>query len=213
MTRIPQPRATKGSQKWLQSLVTTDPARLQPTNLPPLDWLSPLAADDVAEYRDDAFLQRLGLEHHAAALAEFWPARGPVWDGLARNGETVVLVEAKAHVAEALSSPSAASSEASQAQIAAAFGRVKADLSADDRSDWSRVFYQYANRLAHLWFLRQCAVDAHLLFVSVLGDTEVGGPTEAETWQALYAAADHALGLPARHALRSAIHHVHPRIG
>ena len=160
--------------------------------------------------RDGAALRKLGLGEHARALTEFWPRRGPVWDGLALAGDAVVLVEAKAHVTEFLTSPSAATAPESVAQIACALRQVKADLGADDRSDWSRVFFQYANRLAFLWWLRARGIDAHCLFVSFLGDTEMGGPEHAETWEALFRAADHALGLSPRHPLRPYILHVHP---
>ena len=202
--------AEKGSQAALQRMVEKTPEQLQPAGLPMLDWLSPRRGDGFAEYRDGAALRMLGLGDHAEALTEFWPRRGPVWDGLARAGGAVVLVEAKAHVSEFLSSPSAATAPQSVAQIARAFRQVKAALGADERSDWSRVFFQYANRLAFLWWLRARGIDAHCLFVSFLGDTEMGAPGRAETWEALFRAADHALGLSPRHPLRPYVLHVHP---
>lgn len=202
--------AEKGSQAALQRLVEQAPEVLQPPGLPPLEWLSPLRSAGWAEYRDAEALRRLELERHAPALAAFWPARGPVWDGLARTGQTVVLVEAKSHVREFLTSPSAARAPDSVEKIRRALDRTKRALGADDRSDWSRVFFQYANRLAHLWWLREQGVDAYCLFVSFLGDTEMGGPTEAETWTGAFLAADHALGLPARHPLQRYVIHIHP---
>ena len=210
--RIPQKPALRGSQKWLQNLVAHDPGALQPAGLPRLDWVSPLAADDYAEYRDAGFLDRLGLGALAPALAEFWPRGGPVWDGLAHAGDAVVLVEAKAHVPEFLTTPSQARAPASVARIAAALGDVARALGADGRADWSRCHFQYANRLAHLWWLREQGVAAHLLFVSVLGDTARHAPRHAETWHAAFLSADYALGLPSRHALSGAIHHVFPDV-
>lgn len=59
----------------------------------PIEWLSPLRTDDYAEYRDAAFLQKLGLAQHAAALKEFWPTRGPQWDGLGHDGQQTVYSE------------------------------------------------------------------------------------------------------------------------
>jgi hypothetical protein len=203
-------KAVRGSQAALQWMVEATPESLQPARLPPLHWVSPLRSEEYAEFRDGAALRKLGLGEHARALTEFWPRRGPVWDGLALAGDAVVLVEAKAHVTEFLTSPSAATAPESVAQIARALRQVKADLGADDRSDWSRVFFQYANRLAFLWWLRARGIDAHCLFVSFLGDTEMGGPEHAETWEALFRAADHALGLSPRHPLRPYILHVHP---
>lgn len=210
MTRTPQPDGGKGSQRWLQHLVATNPAALQPPGLPPLTWVSPRAADGFAEYSDADFLDQLGLARLAPALGAFWPQGGPRWDGLALAGGSVVLVEAKAHVAEALSTPSAARSPASRARIAASLSRAKQALGADDRSDWARCFYQYANRLAHLWWLRQQGVDAHLLFVGFIHAPDVPHPATESAWEALYLAANHALGLTPRHPLAGAIHHIHP---
>ena len=211
LTRIVQKTpATKGSQKWLQHFVQTDPQALQPKTLPPLTWLSPCAEDDFAEYMDSTFLGKLNLDHLGPTLPDFWPTSGPRWDGLARSGDKVVLVEAKAHIAEALTTPSAATSPASKALISVSLNRVKQALSADDRSDWSRCFYQYANRIAHLWWLREHGVDAHLLFVGFVNARDTPRPASAETWQTLYKAADHALGLSPAHALARYIHHSHP---
>lgn len=206
------PQAVKGSQAALQRLVEQSPELLQPRQLSKLEWVSPRREDDWSEYRDGAALDKLGLARHAEALTEFWPRGGPVWDGLAKTGDKVVLVEAKSHIREFLSPPSAATAPPSIAQIETALRTVKSDLGADDRSNWARVFFQYANRLAFLWWLRGRGVDAYCLFVSFLGDLEMGGPDHAESWQAAFLAADHALGLPARHALTPCILHVHPRL-
>jgi hypothetical protein len=70
-----------------------------------LGWRAPLESARFAEPRDRDFLAAIGCEDLADELAAFWPARGPVWDGLAvaeipdkRDG--VVLVEAKSHPQE-----------------------------------------------------------------------------------------------------------------
>lgn len=212
MTRIVEGQASKGSQAWLQKMVQYTPEALQPIGVPTLEWLSPVADDEWAEYRDETALAKLGFTGLAERLSEFWPARGPVWDGLAMAGETVLLVEAKSHIREFLTPPSAASAEQSVAKIDKAFRTVKKAIGADDRSDWSRTFYQYANRLAHLWWLREAGVDAKLLLVSFLNDEEVGGPHTSETWRAVYLAADHALGLPTKNELSRSVLHVYPDV-
>jgi len=68
MPRIEQPKASKGSQRWLQILVNRCPHLLNEQILPQMggrgariEWLSPLESDRYAEYRDWAFLERLGL--------------------------------------------------------------------------------------------------------------------------------------------------------
>ena len=211
--RIPQPEGTKGSLMWLQRAVERRPDLLMPATLGSIDWASPLRADDFAEYRDRSFLDVLGLHHLGADLAAFWPRGGPQWDGLGRLEDGVVLVEAKAHVREFMTDPSQAS-DASLKVIRAAFAGVQADLGCNQRAEWTKVFYQYANRWAHLWWLRQSGVSAHLLFVSFLGDETpgIGGPALRETWDAAFRLADYALGLPSRHRLSPFLHHSHPHV-
>jgi hypothetical protein len=95
-------------------------------------------------------------------LREFWPDRGPQWDALARSDKGhVLLIEAKAHIGEMLS-PASGASPASKSQIEGAFARVIEDLAAKPKAPWTECFYQYANRLAHLWFLKQNGVRQSL---------------------------------------------------
>ena len=207
--RVVQPRGERGSLKWIQRFIEERPGDLQPPGLLPVRWVSPLASDDFAEYRDAAFLGRIGCSHLGEALRDSWPARGPQWDALGITDRGPVLVEAKAHLPEFFSPPSKALA-ASRAQIDAAFATVRAGLGVRGGADWAEVFFQYANRLAHLWFLHRNGVAADLIFVSFLGDDEMGGPSGAEVWRAAFAAADHALGLPRKHALSGHVHHVFP---
>ena len=52
--------------------------------------------------------------------------------------------------------------------------------------NWEKGFYQYANRMAHLYFLRNlCKVDAYLLFVYFLNDASHIPTTKAEFLGAL----------------------------
>ncbi|MGF1660165.1 MAG: hypothetical protein ACFCUS_12125 [Rubrimonas sp.] len=186
------------------------PDLLRPPGFSSIDWRSPLAEDEFAEYRDAAFLERVGLPHLVEALAAFWPSRGPQWDGLGLSGGIVVLAEAKAHAGE-LASTCAAGPE-SRRRIAAALAETRDALGAASGADWTAGFYQYANRLAHLRFLRARGVDARLLLIGFLNDAEMRGPSTPDAWAAAYGAADAALGLPPRHALSDAIHHVHPDV-
>ncbi len=121
-----------------------------------------------------------------------------------------MLVEDKAHMRELLSSPCAATAPASRARIAQVPGATKAALGAEERSDRMVCYYQYANRLAHPWWLHEQGIEAHLLFVNAVGDTDMKGPATAEAWHIALQAADYALGLPSRHALSAHVHHVTP---
>jgi hypothetical protein len=100
-------KAFKGSQYQLQRYVNEFPSELERAlraTIPDLagstiTWRSPIASDGYREYRDAAFLDRIGLTELRPALLEFWPRGGPVWDGLAQVGSDpptgVLLVEAK----------------------------------------------------------------------------------------------------------------------
>ena len=116
MGRFIQPRAMRGSQRWIQEAVNQHTSALEALILSALggaksiSWKSPLASDDWAEYRDGAVLEKIGLKQLAADLASFWPARGPQWDALAVSDRNdILLVEAKAHIDELCSTATQAS--------------------------------------------------------------------------------------------------------
>ncbi len=209
--RVVQPEGSRGSLKWLQKAIEQGGAMLRPAALPDIRWVSPLREDQFAEYRDSAFLERIGQGHLAQALAEFWPRGGPQWDALGLAGDKPVLVEAKAHVREFFS-PASQASEASLTKISASLQDVAARLGARPGADWSKVFFQYANRMAHLDFLRRNGVDAHLLFVSFLNDADMKGPCHIAEWHVAFEAANYTLGLPTRHSLQRYVHHVYPDV-
>lgn len=205
--RVEQVAGKRGSLKWIQRAVAFGAAELtQPiiarTAAASIEWRSPLLQDGYAEYRDASFLQRLGLGQHAPALTDFWPARGPQWDalGITDRGD-VLLVEAKAHVGEMCSPPSQASGT-SRERIAARLEEVAAALGAHPaHASWIERFYQLANRLAHLHFLRAQGVAAWLVLVNFVGDDEMNGPSSVREWRAAYQVAWHVMGLGARHPL------------
>lgn len=209
--RAIQPTGARGSLKWIQKAIELAPHVLQPPGLSKIEWVSPLAEDNYAEYRDGAFLERLGLVHLTAPLKAFWPQKGPQWDALGMTETGPVLVEAKAHVREFFT-PSSQAGHQSREQIEDAFAAVRADLGVKQGANWSDLYYQYANRLAFLWWLRENGINAKLLFVSFLHDLDMDGPQHEETWHATFASADYALGLPKRHKLTSHIFHVMPDV-
>ncbi|WP_102110007.1 hypothetical protein [Oceaniglobus roseus] len=211
MSRVRQPKGEKGSLKWVQRAVAHRPDLLQPEALPPIDWVSPKADDDFAEYRDSDFVWKLGLASLAPMLQQFWPRGGPQWDALGTYQGGFVLAEAKAHLGE-LESSATQASEASLAQIEAAFAQVKAALGVGPDVSWTGRYYQLANRIAHLWFLRNFGLDAHLVLIGFTGDAEMGGPDDSVAWNAAYARAEAALGLTEEHALSARIHHVFPPV-
>ena len=204
MSRHPQPRGERGSLRWIQEFVndrreTLDSAIVSASGQRiqrPIRWLSPLADDDYAEYRDDAFLGKLDIKTKVRPLADFWPKRGPQWDALGRDATGArVLLEAKANIPEIISSQTAAGSE-SKTLIDRSFREVAVHLNAGTSSDWSGTFYQYANRLANLYLLHEVnGVDAWLVFVYFVGDDDVQGPGSEAEWKAAIQVLHGALGL------------------
>ena len=198
----------RGSQRWLQIAVNRCPdvinkAVIDALKLPPdegIEWLSPLETDTppFKEYRDAEFLGRLRVPLTKTPLEDFWPERGPAWDGLARTkSDRCLLIEAKANIPEFDSAPSAASSRSLE-KIRQALDDTKKSLSVRQPVDWTKCFYQYANRLAHLYLLKDLnEIDAALVFVYFVGDTTVPGrkPVSREGWEAAIDLAHHHLGV------------------
>lgn len=219
MTRVPQPQGTRGSLKWIQQAVNDGwPSLNQPIldqleGAHHIDWRSPLQTDDYAEYRDGAFLDVLGLSSLKPSLKEFWPAGGPQWDALGvTSAGTILLVEAKAHIAE-MCSPGSAASPKSLERIRHRLDETATRLDASrDRGDWHRFFYQISNRLAHLDWMRNQGIDARLVLVNFLNDLEMKGPATSAEWKAAYQVAMHVLGLGKRHPLSPFVIDVFPDV-
>ena len=125
------------------------------------------------------------------------PDSGPQWDALARSGDSVLLIEAKANVRELNSSPCGAG-PASLAKIRATLDETRAFLNVNSDSDWTRCFYQYANRLAHVYLLRELnGHDAYLVFVYFVDDRTTE-PVSQSGWRAAVELTKAHLGLPSR---------------
>lgn len=212
--RCPQPPGEHGSLKWIQHAINKRRDafdELIGAEIPTaknIRWLSPLADDEFAEYRDTAFLNRIEQPQLAPALSKTWPPRGPQWDalGLAGNGE-VLLVEAKAHIDEMLSGGTQAGTD-SRRLIEQTLAETARALKAKPVVSWTGSFYQTANRIVHLKFLTDHGVAARLIFVCFVGDSDMNGPTSAEEWRGALHVARLMLGLPRQHKLSNRIVHV-----
>ena len=187
----PKPR---GSQRWLQLAVNRAPETINAgiasaMELPcgvSIQWHSPLEKDNFREYQDSPFLSNLGVELRHRKLSSFWPRWGPVWDGLASTSDgRSILVEAKANIPE-FHSPPCGAGEKSLARIKQALDETKQFLSVPLDSDWTRCLYQIANRLAHLYLLRELnGIDAVLAFVFFVGDKTISEEkcTSRQEWE------------------------------
>jgi hypothetical protein len=191
MTRIIQKSDGRGSLKDIQVLVNKNQDLInnllksffQDLADQQIIWTSPIEQDDFAEYRDNDFLLKVGLDPTEIKLDDFWPTTGPQWDALAKTtGGHVILVEAKANIPEIVS-PGTGAKKKSKCLIDHSLCETKKYLNITNDIDWSGKFYQYTNRLAHLYFLREkCKVQAYLINIYFIGDKTVLGPKTKQEW-------------------------------
>lgn len=203
MPRIPRPSEARRSEHWLRLMVREHPGLLGTAiaeafgwRKTVIDWLSPIQDDDYAEYYDQAFLDRLRIDELNMPLEEFWPKRGPQWDGLARTTDgKQILVEAKAHIDEAVDFRSKASADALR-RIEQRLDEAKAAFHANKDACWHSPLYQMANRLSHLYYLAGInKKDAYLVFIDFANAPDVPEPASREEWQGAIRLAHRCLGL------------------
>ncbi len=205
-------RAKKGSQNQIQTWVNLYPDKLSAAIIdelkslstfgPTLTWVSPRECERYAEYSDKAFLRAVDLAEFSEELANFWPKGGPTWDALAVAGlevplsrQGVVLVEAKSHLTELCGSGCRAEG-ASLEKIKKALLRTRQWLGVADQYEdrWLGPFYQTANRLAFLYFLRDVIkVPAWLVNIYFLNDPF--RQTSAKQWESFLPEVKWTLGL------------------
>lgn len=192
MGRFPQTVSSKGSKKWIQKLVN-EKSEILNNYLRQLHflaneearWLSPRKEDDYAEYRDQDFINTLGIELKGVPLSCFWPRGGPQWDALGKSSKgKLFLVEAKSHIPEIISTMRAKDDE-SMAKIRSSLEETRKFLRSKPKIDWTLGFYQYTNRLAHLYLLRKLNnLPAYLIFIYFINDREMNGPSTIGEWKA-----------------------------
>jgi hypothetical protein len=212
MGRYPQKPNGKGSLKLLQTLINDYPHVLN-NKLPMVSnfespWVSPLKEDQYAEYRDQCFIKRLKIQDVLSLkLEEFWPKLGPQWDALGRTmNNQILLVEAKANLIELRSSASGACKEDSLRLISQSLQKTKAFIGAEPNADWTDKYYQYSNRIAHLYYLRGLnKIPAYLIFVYFIEDESVNGPISKGEWKTAIQKVHDTLGIPEQHPLKEFI--------
>lgn len=190
-------KANKGSRKWIQVLVNDYPEILNNCiGSNDIQWVSPIAQDNYLEYKDGKVIEKLGITLENRKLHDFWPRRGQTWDALGKSSSgTVFLVEAKSHITEIDVGGTGAKAESSRLLISKSLREVQEYLNAKSEIDWSKYFYQYCNRLAYLYFLRELnSIDAYLVWVCFVNDKEMNGPTSAEKWLGAIKLMKHFLG-------------------
>jgi hypothetical protein len=164
-----------------------------------IGWASPLEDEDCCEYRDVTALKKAGIGVlPVQPLDTFWPARGPVWDAIGRTSTGVaVFVEAKAHIPEA-ASPGTRATPESLKLIVRSLEHARHWYAPKSKSNWSGTFYQYANRLAHHYFLTKVnGLPSILVFLYFTNAPDMDGPETSVEWKGAIRLLHAALGLPA----------------
>ena len=174
-------------------------------------WVSPLDHQNYREYRDGAFLEALGLSNLKQQSGGFWPRPGPYWDALATvigKGEKpgVILLEAKSHLKE-LGNPSYACGANGKGldKIISSLSNVKTALGVERTANWLGCYYQYANRLAHLYWLNEEGIPTWMVFLYFIGDQEQHGPNTVAEWKTKLTEIKTEMGLPEFHPLTNRI--------
>ena len=217
-------KADKGSQKWLQILVNDCPELLnraiaehsQEMSADSIRWLSPLRRNGYREFCGQELIEQLGIRLEKRSLKSFWPQSGnqPNWDGIGKTENSqLLLVEAKSHIKELISTTGA--TEPSLSIIRSSLTETKQHIHrvSESATDWTTGVYQYANRLAHLYLLKQLNdLDAYLVLLYFLNDKEMESgdthaPNTAAEWESVITYQDRLMGIRQRHPLSSSIIH------
>ena len=163
-----------------------------------IEWTAPLESHQFREPVDYTFLAALRLADYSRALREFWPSGGPNWDVLAILGDAgrpgVLLVEAKSYPGEVYGAGCNATSLRSRKLIRESLTRTQMWLGVASTFDWLGKLYQYGNRLAHLFFLREVlGVDTWLVNLCFTNDiTRI--PVTEDEWRLTLPSFKHELG-------------------
>ena len=216
MGRYPQKSNSHGSLKDLQVAINAKKKYLNAEiskvigKQMNINWKSPLQSDDYAEYRDEDFLRNLGILNRIRyPLTNFWPNNGPQWDALGVGDDEIILVEAKANIPEMVSPGTGAKNPQSIKKIRNSLDEVKKYLNISNDIDWTGTFYQYVNRIAHLYYLREKnQIRAHLLFIYFINDVSVNGPKTKDEWLGAIQTMECYLGLAKNYKLRKYIHDI-----
>jgi hypothetical protein len=178
-----------------------------------LEWIYPTGKAGEREPTGVGFIADKRIQE---MWRSFWPQRGRAhcWDGVARiirdGSSEWLLIEAKSNVPEFVTPACGAKKEGGLGVITRSLNRLKTSLGVHRFYPWLGTYYQYANRLLMLDFLKERAgVSARLMNVYFTGDVFPDGtecPADEASWRALIEARRLTLGLPKRHRLSERCH-------
>ena len=134
-----------------------------------------------------------------------WPQVGtlPNWDAIGtlirEDGTTeVLLIEAKAHLAEMTTAKGCGAKEGSRSRnmIDDFFRECQARLKITPNGNWMGPYYQYANRIAILELLNRHNLPSRLICIYFVGDRGFAGrncPTDQSGWSGAVLQQDHSI--------------------
>ena len=151
---------------------------------------------------------------------QFWPQTGTSqnWDAVGKiiyeDHEEWLLVEAKAHLNE-VKSDCGATSQASKELIEVALQKTASAFCEQHPpvENWLSLYYQYANRLAVLYFLmKECnpVIPTRILFLYIYGDhrDDADCPQGEKDWYPIITAMKNRLVLDGNIDLNERINHL-----
>jgi len=119
-----------------------------------------------------------------------------MWDAIGTTSDGPIFIEAKAHIPEA-ATPATKASPESRKLIEQSLTKARRFYAPKARADWSIHFYQYANRLAYQYFLREMNdINSTLVFLYFLNADDMLGPTSEEEWEGASRLIHAVLGVP-----------------
>jgi hypothetical protein len=188
-----------------------------------IEWFDFGFSKENAPLRDDKEL--LGLEfiedeQVREKWKSFWPQTGNAqnWDAVGKiyfdDRDEWLLVEAKGHVGE-IESKCGAANPVSKRRIYSALEKTSQTFGNQSGpvENWLEPYYQYANRLAVLYFLmKECApsVDARLLFIYFYGENRDNCecPQDEQGWLPVIQKINDRLGVDKSYELAKRVHHL-----
>lgn len=160
-------------------------------------WYSPIEKTSFKEFWDNSFGEgRLSPKTESFweglkrpnDFEDFWPKGGPHWDGIAvvetsTGDKTLLLIEAKAHKSELKSDSQAKEDSLKTIKNRLKVIQRKSGLIAD--VDWTKRYYQFANRMAFLLFLQERMVKVAFVYILYANDPywEKKDETTVANWE------------------------------
>lgn len=206
MSNSTQGRGKKGSKFWIQTLLNIDDGKILTKEIQKVDssicnvtWLSPLKQDNYRELKIKEILEKYSISNpqYTDADLSFWPDKGPWWDavGIVSESDTIILVEAKAHIVET-NTKCLAKDLRSITLIKKSMEAAHDYLNSHSKQSivnnhiynddiWFNKYYQLGNRLTFMAHLRKLGLNVKLILLNIVNDP-THKSTNLDEWNVHY---------------------------